>query len=123
MIQRSLVILIILGHQVPIHANPPEMPIPQRVYHDYQTYTKKEHTPEELKQALMLALEKDKDPSKAFDNAHIAARIQNDLIEAEKSWFQRHYRITTIGVPFLALVAVGASLCVIKHGRTQGGNS
>lgn len=122
MIQRSLVILIILGHQVPIHANPPELPLEQRVYHDYQTYTKKEHTPEELKQALMLALEKDKDPSKPFDNAHIAARIQNDLIEAQKSWFQRHYRVTTIGIPFLTFVVVAFSLSAIK-GRTQGGNS
>ena len=123
MIKRSIVIFITFGYLVPVVGNP--LPQPAKdpadtLYEAYKGHSRKMvetllaqgngSSAEQLEKTLIYALDKDKDPNKPYDNAAIAVRIQNDLIESQKSWFQRHYRLTTIGIPFLAVVVVGSYL-------------
>ncbi|MFI5333416.1 MAG: hypothetical protein ACHQVS_04945 [Candidatus Babeliales bacterium] len=134
MIQRSIVVLVIFGYVFPVVTNP----VPQHpacaLYAAYQQYDRTSidqlldrgtgSRAEQLEHAVNYAREKDKEPNKNFDNAAVAVRMQSDLIEARKSWFQRHYRLTSVGIPLLTFIVVGVSSHIIKERlKLRGGQS
>ena len=134
MIQRSIVILVAFGYLAPVVGNPLPQPAKDPAHILYEAYkapnrklvetllTQGDGSPvEQLEKTLIYALKKNNDPNKPYDNAAVAARIQNDLIESQKSWFQRHYRLTTIGIPSLAFLVVGFTTSCIVYGLNKRG--
>lgn len=127
MIQRSIIALVIISYTFPVVTNPVQSTqnSAYALYAAYQNYDRQsieqlfeqstDSRAEQLEQAIHYAREKDKEPNKNSDNAAVAMRMHNDLIEESKSWFQRHYRLTSIGIPFLTLIVVGVSSHIIKQ--------
>lgn len=111
MIQRSLVILISLGYLSPLVGDPAAL------YAAYHGYNRKlvEQLVDQGNGSRAEQLEKALDVAVKTPDAATAVLIQEDLIEAQKSWFARHYRITTLAIPTLAFIAVGYPLARIFY--------